>query len=54
VHTSGHASVPDLQRLAASVAPRRLVPVHSEAGDRFPELFADVDRQQDGVWWQVA
>jgi ribonuclease J len=54
VHTSGHASVPDLQRLAASVAPRRLVPVHSEAGDRFPELFTDVDRQQDGVWWQVA
>jgi ribonuclease J len=54
VHTSGHASVPDLQRFAAAVAPRRLVPVHSEAGDRFIELFDRVDRQRDGAWWEVA
>jgi ribonuclease J len=54
VHTSGHASVPDLQRFASAMAPRRLVPVHSEAGDRFSELFERVDRQQDGSWWDVA
>jgi ribonuclease J len=54
VHTSGHASVPDLQRFADAMAPRRLVPVHSEAGDRFSELFQNVDRQQDGDWWEVA
>ncbi|HTC80650.1 MAG TPA: MBL fold metallo-hydrolase RNA specificity domain-containing protein, partial [Acidimicrobiia bacterium] len=28
-HTSGHASMRDLQRLARAVAPRRLVPIHS-------------------------
>lgn len=54
LHTSGHASVPDLQRLATAIAPRRLVPVHSEAGERFPELFNDVDLQQDGHGWEVA
>jgi ribonuclease J len=54
VHTSGHASVPDLQRFAGAVAPRRLVPVHSEAGDRFKELFDAVERQHDGAWWEVA
>jgi ribonuclease J len=54
VHTSGHASVPDLQRFASAMAPRRLVPVHSGAGDRFNDLFDRVDRQQDGAWWDVA
>lgn len=53
IHTSGHATVRDLQRLARALAPRRLVPVHSEAGDRFADLFTDVDRQPDGVWWPV-
>jgi ribonuclease J len=54
LHTSGHASVPDLQRFARALAPHRLVPVHSEAGDRFAQLFDGVDRQADGVWWDVA
>ena len=33
LHTSGHASVQDLQR--------------------FAEFFENVDRQEDGVWWEV-
>jgi ribonuclease J len=53
VHTSGHASVPDLKRFAAALAPKRLVPIHSFHGDRFTELFANVDRRQDGEWWPV-
>ena len=53
IHTSGHASVPDLQRLAAALAPRRLVPIHSFETARFGEFFANVDRQEDGVWWAV-
>ncbi len=28
-HTSGHASIPDLKRLVAAIAPRRLVPIHT-------------------------
>ncbi len=54
LHTSGHASVADLQRLVTALAPKRVVPIHSEAGDRFTELFAGVDRQPDGVWWEAA
>ena len=53
VHTSGHASVPDLQRLADAVAAQRLVPVHSERTDRFAELFRRVERHPDGEWWEV-
>lgn len=54
IHTSGHASVPDLRRFAAALAPRKLVPIHSFHGDRFDELFANVDRRDDGEWWRVA
>jgi ribonuclease J len=53
LHTSGHASVRDLRRLVEAVAPRCLVPIHSEAGDRYPQLFPNVMRQDDGVWWEV-
>jgi ribonuclease J len=54
LHTSGHASVLDLQRLVAALQPGRVVPIHSEGGDRYSELFANVDRQADTVWWEVA
>ena len=53
IHTSGHASVRDLQRLASSLAPRRLVPIHSFETARFGEYFDNVDRKEDGVWWTV-
>jgi ribonuclease J len=53
VHTSGHASVVDLQRLVTALAPGKVVPIHSEAGDRFSELFATVERHSDGEWWEV-
>jgi mRNA degradation ribonuclease J1/J2 len=53
LQTSGHASVPDLQRLVAALYPDRVVPIHSEAGDRYAELFPRVDRRADGEWWDV-
>ena len=53
IHTSGHASLPDLQRFAAALAPKKLVPIHTFEGDRYPELFENVTRHHDGVWWQV-
>lgn len=52
-HSSGHASVPDMQRLVDAFAPQRVVPIHSFAGDRYAELFPRVDRRQDGEWWDV-
>lgn len=53
IHTSGHASIKDLKRLAAAVAPSALVPVHTFEGGRFSDLFANVVRQADGQWWKV-
>lgn len=53
VHTSGHASVADLRRLVDALAPARVVPIHSEAGERFTELFPRVEAHADGEWWEV-
>jgi ribonuclease J len=52
-HTSGHASVDDLQRLAAALEPDRVVPIHSFGAARFPDLFDNVTPEEDGVWWVV-
>ncbi len=52
-HASGHAFVGDLQRLVTAIAPERLVPIHSFAGDRYGELFPRVERRIDGEWWEV-
>ena len=53
-HTSGHASIPDLQRLAAAVTPKMLVPIHTFEPHRFPALFGPaVVLKEDGVWWEA-
>jgi len=53
IHTSGHASIADLRRLARAVAPTALVPVHTFEGDRFGDFFESVVRREDGEWWGV-
>ncbi len=54
IHTSGHASIADLKRLAEAMAPEVLVPVHTFEGDQYPELFGtNVSRRLDGEWWEV-
>ncbi len=52
-HASGHAYLPDLQRLATAMAPRRLVPIHSFAPGRFGESFENVEMHPDGECWDV-
>ena len=53
IHTSGHASIADLKRLAAAVSPKALVPIHTFGAEQFPELFDNVIPRQDGEWWEV-
>ncbi len=53
VHTSGHASVPDLKRLAAAVAPKMLVPIHTFRPHDYAGFFDNVTRREDGEWWTV-
>jgi ribonuclease J len=52
-HASGHAYVPDLKRLVDAFAPARVVPIHSEAADRFADHFPRVEQHADGEWWVV-
>ncbi len=52
-HCSGHATVADLQRLAAAIAPERIVPIHTSQPQMFPELFTGVEVRADGEWWDV-
>lgn len=52
-HTSGHASISDLQALARSLNPKMLVPIHSFETGRFKEFFDRVEQKEDGKWWEV-
>lgn len=52
-HASGHAYLEDLKKLASAVAAKRLVPIHSFAGDKFAVHFENVERHEDGHWWDV-
>lgn len=52
-HTSGHASITDLKKFAKAVAPKILVPIHSFETKRFKEFFDNVERKEDGKWWEV-
>lgn len=53
IHTSGHASLVDLQRFASALEPRQLVPIHSFETNRFAEFFDNVVQQEDGAWWKI-
>jgi ribonuclease J len=53
VHASGHANPGDLKRLAAAVAPKRLIPIHTFERVRFPELFDNVLLVDDGEWLEL-
>jgi ribonuclease J len=53
VHASGHASVEDLQRLASAIAADRVIPIHTDAPEKFPALFERVEPHADGEWWEV-
>jgi ribonuclease J len=53
MHSSGHASVADLQRFAAAVDAKELVPMHTRHSRRYADLFANVRVHLDGEWWTV-
>jgi ribonuclease J len=52
-HTSGHASVTDLQRLRQAFPKAIAVPVHLTNRNQFSTLFDNVQLPQDGEWWSV-
>ncbi|HEB80050.1 MAG TPA: MBL fold metallo-hydrolase [Rhodospirillales bacterium] len=53
IHTSGHASVKDLEDFAKAMSPEKLVPIHSFETERFGDYFKNVENKDDGIWWGV-
>jgi ribonuclease J len=53
-HTSGHASVEDLRRLADALDPGKVVPIHTFGGAAFGDIHDRIDPQPDGRWWGVS
>lgn len=47
-HTSGHAPLRDLQKLAAALKPKMLVPIHTEDAEGFRSNFENVTTLVDG------
>lgn len=41
IHTSGHADIPTLQRLATALNPVKIIPVHTERPKAYTELFGE-------------
>ncbi len=41
-HTSGHATVKNLQEFAKAICPKVLIPIHTEHGGKFQEFFDNV------------
>jgi len=52
-HSSGHAHPEYLARLVETFSPARVVPIHSEATDRFAEQFPRVETHDDHEWCEV-
>ena len=52
-HSSGHASVRDLQRMVEALRPGVVVPIHTEGADAYGEMFDRVVARGDGEWWGV-
>ena len=52
-HTSGHASLADLQRLRKAFASAVVVPVHCAEPDVFASLFERVKLHTDNEWWKI-
>jgi ribonuclease J len=53
LHTSGHASIGDLQRLAKAISAKRVVPIHSFESGRYAEFFSNVECRSDGERWSL-
>ena len=53
VHTSGHATVDELQQFVRAIPASRIVPIHLEDRDGFAELSPNVELRNDHEWWEV-
>jgi ribonuclease J len=53
VHTSGHATVDELQQFIDGIDADRIVPIHLVDREGFAKLSDRVDFKDDHQWWDV-
>jgi len=53
LHTSGHAMLSDLKRLAEAMSPDMIIPIHSFHPDRFIDHFSNVRILKDGEMFSL-
>lgn len=53
VHTSGHATVDELQQFVDAFPNSRIVPIHLEDREGFGMLSSNVKLRNDHEWWEV-
>jgi ribonuclease J len=53
IHTSGHASVKDLQRLREAFSDAVVVPIHTQQPDLYEKTFGNVQVHNDGERWEI-
>lgn len=53
VHTSGHATVDDLQTFARAINPKTLIPIHTFHGNDYPTLFNNVKVLRDNELYDI-
>jgi len=53
IHTSGHASIPDLQEFVRTLNPSCVVPIHTNNPESFHKYFDRVELHSDGEKWEA-
>lgn len=53
VHSSGHASISDVQKLIGAMNPKTVVPIHSFNPEKYNDLFPNTKIYNDTEWWDV-
>jgi ribonuclease J len=53
LHTSGHAKLDDLKQFATSLAPKKLIPVHSFHPDKYQLHFSNVCLVADNEQYDI-
>lgn len=54
IHTSGHAYVEDLKKLASAMNPRHLVPIHTFSPDQYGSIYDNIVQLNDGQTYDLS
>jgi ribonuclease J len=53
IHTSGHADIETLNKLAAKLNPSKIIPIHTFFPDDYQKLFDNVQKLDDGETYDI-